>query len=162
MIQPAVPAEVVLKGYTQLYFFIVVYKFQDEVVSVEIESCPQLFYCVVVYHERRYLFVLLKKAKAQLVYDANAGLPPSKKGRFSNLSRYLSSFLLGLADLKLLTAAGCFSHELQFERYNFGKDVVVVIQTELMQFFMVDCKVDIFLFQCKFHLAKSIDGPGEK
>ena len=37
-----------------------------------------------------------------------------------------------------------------------------MIQAELMQFFVVDWKVDIFLFQGKFHLAKSIDGPGEK
>lgn len=162
MIQPAVPAEIVLEGNAQFYFFVVVYKFQDKVVSVEIESCPQLFYCVIVYHEGWCLFVLLEKAKAQLIDDADAGLPPSEKRRFSDLSRYLSSFLLGLADLKHLTAPGCFSHKLQFERYNFGKDVVVVIQTELMQLFMVDCKVDIFLFQGQLHLAKSIDGPGEK
>ena len=138
VIQPAVPAKVVLEGNAQFYFFTVVYKFHDEVVGVKIESCPELFYRVVVDNQRRGLFVLLEKAKAQLIDDADAGLPPSEKRRFSYLSCYLSSFLLGLAYLQLLTAVGCFSHELQFEGYYFGKDVVVVIQAELMQFFVVD------------------------
>ena len=59
-------------------------------------------------------------------------------------------------------SAGTLAHQLQFEGDDLGEEVVVVVETEFVQLFVVDSQVDILVFEADLHFGVATGGPGKK
>lgn len=154
MIKPIITTQVVLERNTQLHLTTVVQEFYYQVLTIELKTSPKLLYRVVSHHHQRLLLPFLVYAQARLVHHPQAFFPTSKKWTFSHFACDLCSFelLFGQPQFGLDFAKRSFAHKLEFQRYNFGKQIVIVIQAKLIQFFVIYCKEDIFFLIADFHL----------
>ena len=79
MVEPTVTTEEVVKWNAQLNLATIVEEFYDQIRTLQLESCPKFFYCVVSHHKTGLCFALLVYTEPLLVYYGIIGLPSSEE-----------------------------------------------------------------------------------